>query len=204
MNFFKILFPGLLLSALAGCTVASGPIKAYPSDAAVDPTQLSILYLPPEVELLEADGMETATPYITSGYNEVHLLPGRHQLAVKYVEFWGDADSGSMVKSAPVIFSLVTVPKAKYYLKYKKPGDQWEAQAMAGKFSPWLEDEQGARYNIKQIRYGTKALTSGSPSMTTAAAPYADGGSPLDKLKYWWKQAGYKEKKAFEQWMNAN
>lgn len=81
MRLIKIIFLLHVFVALTACT-ASGPIKAYDDKTLIDKSALSIIYLPPEIEILEADGVELDTPYIESGYNEVHLSPGEHQVAV--------------------------------------------------------------------------------------------------------------------------
>lgn len=187
---------------IAGCAGVSGPIKGYNENLAVDKETLSTIYLPPEIEFLEVDGMEMKTPFIEEGYNEVHIPPGNHQVAVKYVAYWGDASTGSMVNSEPVVLGLSIAPKSTYYFRFKKSEDQWDAQNMADNFVPWLEDASGKKVKNVNNLAGGRLLTSGKPSMT--GQQFTSGNTPLDKLKFWWKNAGYKEKKTFEKWMGNN
>lgn len=201
MYSIKLIFQLFLLFTLSACA-AEGPIKAYDEKAVTDTVSLSFLYLPPEIELIEVDGKSFDTPLITAGYNEVHLLPGRHQIAVKYLKFWGDATAGSLVASKPVIFDLNVQAKAKYYLKYDQPKDELAAQSMVQKFSPWLADQHGVKVQVASGQHGTKTLTSGNNAGSASNAPTGD--IPLEQLKYWWKSASFKEKKAFESWMNQN
>lgn len=202
MQVLKIIFYLFAATFIVGCTAASGPIKAYGKNVTVDKESLSIIYLPPDIELLEVDGMEIDTPFIEEGHNEVHIPPGMHQVAVKYAANWGDATSGGMVKSAPVVLGVNIAPKSSYYIKFNKPKDQWQAEHLANSFAPWMENASGKKLKIvKNLRGGNK-LTSGNKSMT--GQPSMSGKAPLEKLKFWWKKASFKEKKAFESWMGGN
>ena len=201
MNSIKLISQLFVLFILSACA-AQGPIKAYDEKAVTDTTNLSILYLPPEIELVEADGKAFDTPLVESGYNEVHFMPGHHEIAVKYVKFWGDPTSGSLLASKPVIFSVDLQAKSKHYIKFDKPADQWAAQSLVNKFSPWIEDANGVKMQVVAGRYGTKTLTNGKGSAMSTAPKGSD--TPLEHLKFWWKNASFKEKKAFEGWMNQN
>lgn len=199
MRVLKLFFVLFMAIFIAGCAGANGPVKAYDESVAIDKASLSTIYLPPEIELLEVDGMEMETPFIDAGYNEVKIPPGNHQLAVKYAVFWGDPTSGSMVNSEPVVLGLTIAPKSSYYIRLNKPKDQWEAEHLANTFAPWMEDASGKKVKIVN---NLQLLTSGKQSKT--GQQFMSGNTPLDKLKFWWKNAGYKEKKAFEKWMGSN
>lgn len=201
MHGFKLFNFLFLAIFIAGCG-ASGPIKGYGENTAVDKETLSIIYLPPEIELLEVNGMETDTPFIEEGHNEIHIPPGNHQVALKYAVFWGDGTSGSMVKSASVVLGLNIAPKSSYYIKFKRPKDQWQADQLAANFAPWMEDASGKKVKIINNLAGGNQLTSGQGA--SPGQQFMSGNTPLLKLKYWWKNASFKEKKDFESWMNGN
>lgn len=202
MQLLKSVFFVFIVAFVAGCSAAKGPIKAYDTNAAIDKESLSAIFLPPEIELLEVNGSQMETPFIETGYNEIHIPPGKHQLAVKYSAYWGDAVSGSMVKSDPVVMELNIAPKSTYYLKYKQPKDQWEALQIAGTFLPWIEDASGKKIKVIDNMSGGGMLTS---SVRSASGQNAmPGHAPLENLKFWWKKASYKDKKEFETWMGNN
>lgn len=197
LKLFLFLFIAIFI---AGCAGVSGPIKGYDENLAVDKETLSTIYLPPEIEFLEVDGMEMKTPFIEEGYNEVYIPPGDHQVALKYTAYWGDASSGSIVNSKPVVLGLSIAPKSSYYIRFKKPKDQWEAQHLADNFTPWMENASGKKVKIVNNLAGGRLLTSGTPSKTGQPS----GKGSLQKLKFWWRNASYKDKKAFEKWMGNN
>jgi len=196
MGILRLGFYVCVVIFVAGCATAEGPIKAYDETTVVDKQSLAIIYLPPEIELLEVDGIETNTPYIEEGRNEVHITPGNHQLAVKYSSYWGDTSSGSMVRSAPVVLGINVSAKSIYSMKFKKPKDQWQAEHLANSFAPWLEDASGKKVEVINTLPGGNRLTGVNSSM--------GGNTPLQKLKFWWKNASFKDKKAFEKWMLEN
>lgn len=198
MSLLKVIFQVFLLILLGACG-AQGPIKVYDQQAITDTANLAILYLPPEIELVEADGMVFETPFIETGYNEVQLPPGHHEIAVKYVKFWGDASSGNLVSSKPVIYSLELANKTKYFMKFTRPKDQWDAQDMVDRFSPWIEDENGVKVKVTGTQYGTKTLT--DVNRTVTAKQFVEGNNPLEKLKFWWKNSNREEKEAFKKWL---
>ena len=198
MRIIKIISVLLFMTGLAGCG-ASGPIKVYDEKTMTDLSKISVLYLPPEVELVEANGEEYDTPYIETGYNEVHLSPGQHALALKYVKYWGDGVSGSMVVSSPVMFNVKTKGNEKFYLKFKKPKDAWDAQTLAKRFSPWIETADSKREKIKGSQFFSGSVSSGKGA--TAPNGRVKLMNPLKELKFWWEKATYKEKEAFKQWL---
>ena len=199
----KVLKAGylLIILGLVGCAGAGGAIKTFEESEVKDKNRIAVLYLPPAVELLEADGIEYDTPFIETGHNEVHLLPGKHVLAVKYVQFWGNEVSGNMVYSDPILFNLDVEGTETIYLNYERPKDIWAAQAIAKRFSPWLEDASGNKLAVKGSQF-----FSGSLTMTSSAAGSAKAiasKEPLSELKFWWERATYDEREAFKKWLEA-
>lgn len=188
---------GLVL--LAGCVAADGPIKTYDEKSVKDTSKISILYLPPAVDIVEVDGEEYETPFIEQGFNEVHLLPGQHILSVKYVQYWGDVTSGNLVKSSPVIFNLNTKGNEKLYLKYDIPKDEWQAQRLAGRFKPWIENKDNKGTKVKGSQYYSR--DSSSDKGMTALGNKVVLKNPLTELKFWWEQASYDEKQIFKKWL---
>ena len=200
MKYMKFLLGAFILT-LQGCGTG-GPIIGYDESSSVNKESLSIIYLPPEIDMLEIDGTKKDSPFIESGYNEVHVTPGQHQIAVRYMKFWGDNTSGNIIKSKPVVLSLHISPKSKYYVKYKIPEDGWQAVELSNKFSPWVEDASGSKLTDVRKLVGGSMLTSSAEMNKPSHLP--KGTSPLENLKYWWKQAGYNDKKLFEKWMSKN
>ena len=198
MYYVKKIFPVFLLLLLGACG-AQGPIKVYDEKATSDLTNISIIYLPPEIELVEADGMAFDTPYIETGLNEIHLLPGHHELALKYEKYWGTPPSGSLASTKPVVVSFELTKKSGYYLKYSKPEDQWAALAMMDKFSPWLEDKNGVKLKVAVTHAGGTSLT--NVNKTVTARQFVEGNNPLEKLKFWWKNSSREEQEAFKKWL---
>jgi len=198
MQFIKSILFMCVLTALAAC-VAQGPIKAYDETSTVDKARLSIIYLPPEIEIVEADGKEYDTPFIETGYNEIHMLPGKHNIAVKYSRFWGDASSGGVVSSKPVVYSFETMANTKYFMKFNKPQDQWSAQVMVRRFSPWIEQEGGKQLKTEKTMTAHNLLTTGKSA--TTAKQFVAGKNPFEMLKFWWENANYAEKQEFKKWL---
>jgi len=184
---------------MVACATADGPIMAYDEASGLDKSSLSTIYLPASIELIEVDGMVIKTPFITKGHNVVSIPAGSHQLALKYVAFWGDALSGSMVRSKPVVLTMDIAPKSEYFVRFKQPQDQWQAEHLANVFTPWLEDAVGNKVKTVQHRTTNKRLTQQDNSSRNE--PSAPGKEPLQNLQYWWGKASYKDKKAFENWM---
>lgn len=189
-----------LIAVLAGCGASSGPIKLYDESEIQNTSNIAIIYLPPEIELIEADGQELDTPYIETGYNEVHLLPGKHVLAVKYVKFWGDEISGSMVRSGPVLFNIQIKGRERLYMNFDRPKDHWSAQGMAKRFQPWLEDKAGKKRDIKGSQFYSGSLT--LPNSAAGSNKAMSAKEPLSELKFWWDKASYDEKEAFKKWLD--
>ncbi len=198
MYFIKVIFQVLIVLILGACA-AQGPIKVYDERTKPDLSNINIIYLPPEIELLEADGMVFETPYIETGFNEVHLLPGHHEIALKYAKFWGDPSSGRMITTKPVVFSIDLTNKSKYFVRYDKPEDIWGAQALIQKFSPWIEDDKGVKLKVSATQLGTASLTNINKSVT--ARQFVEGNNSLEKLKFWWKNSTGGEKAAFKKWI---
>ncbi|MDH5446882.1 MAG: DUF2057 domain-containing protein [Gammaproteobacteria bacterium] len=190
------------LLAISACFGTSGPIKAYDTATVQGTPKISILYLPPAIELLEIDGVEYESPYIETGFNEVHLLPGKHVVTIKYVKYWGDGTAGSMISSKPILFKLETKGGEKLTVNYTRPKDQWSAQIMVNRFKPWIENNDNKKSNIKgsQFYSGSLALTGRSSGV--------EGGvktrEPLSELKFWWDKATYAEKEEFKKWLDSD
>lgn len=202
MQVYRRLIFSFVVVSLAGCFGSSGPVKTYDEATVKDTSKVSILYLPPAIELLEVNGMEYDTPFIETGKNEVHLLPGKHVLAVKYVKFWGDETSGSMVRSEPVIFNLDLKGKEKITMEYTRAKDQWAAQAMVKRFKPWLEDAQGKKLKTKGSQFFSGSLTLTSSAAGSAKAIASK--EPLSELKFWWDKATHDEKQNFKKWLESD
>lgn len=200
MQLFKIFFIWFAaVILLTGCGATTGPIKAYDEGTQADTGNIGILYLPAEIELLEIDGKEVSSPYIQTGYNEVHFLPGKHALAVKYVQYWGDQISGGMVRSDPVIFKFEIKDKEQYYLRFEKPKDQWEALKIAKRFNPWLEARNAPGKTVKSEQMFDKSLT--SSNFANLSDNQKAATRPLNELKFWWTKASHDEKQEFQKWL---
>lgn len=203
MKYIKMGVWGFLFSVLGACSTASGPIKAYDESAGIDPGRLARIYLPPEIDLLEVDGVEKDSPFIEQGLNEIQLLPGKHEITIKYQKYWGSEVSGSMVSSDPVTFHLDIGASESYTLKFPVVKDIWGATSMAAKFKPWLEDKKGTRLAVKQVKSGVISLRSPATA-TMSAEEIVSRQKPLEKLQFWWKLADKKDRKAFRRWIVEN
>jgi len=193
------------IAMLISCS-ASGPIKAYDEGAVKDKNQLAIIYVPPELEVEDVDGVAKNTPFIESGYNEIHLLPGQHDVTVSYERFWGDAASGNMVSSKPVTLSLQVEAGLEYVIKIKTPQDQWQAEQLATNFKPWIESKSGQKLAIKRKKYKVSQTPVEAKSTTgtgLSAEEIVARQNPLEKLKFWWKLAEKKDRQAFQSWVKA-
>ncbi len=195
MKMLTVPFYLSMIVFVTACSTTNVPIMTYDEALVLDRENVSVIYFPAEIELLEVDGQEIKTPFIAEGYHEVRILAGKHQLALKYVAFWGDATSGSIVSSKPVVFGLDITPKSTYFIKYAKPRGQWQAEHLANTFAPWVETASGKKVTTVHDK------VSGKKRMTQ---PLKSVNTPLQKLKFWWKNASFKEKKQFEGWMGNN
>ncbi len=202
VNIFKLYCYFFTAILFTGCATANDPINVYDENLVLDKKMLSIIYVPADIEVLEVDGMQIKPPFIEQGYNTVVISAGSHRLTVKYVALWGDATSGSIVSSKPVVLSFDIAPKSTYYIKFNIPKDPWQAEHLANIFAPWMEDASGKKVKTVNHQAAKKLPISASKSMMKQAL--TPGDSSLDKLKFWWKSASFKEKKAFENWMGEN
>ncbi|MDH5181539.1 MAG: DUF2057 domain-containing protein [Gammaproteobacteria bacterium] len=203
MRFYKYMLGMVLLPLLVACgATATGPIKGYDSSTSVDTAQLARIYLPPEIEVLDVDGEVKSTPYITEGMNEVHLLPGEHEMTVKYVKYWGDDVSGSLVRSDDVTLRFTVAASGEYVLKFPQVKDNLSASLMVKKFSPVLEDKQGGRLAARKMHNrGQRISQPPNEESSLDAADIVAKQKPLEKLQFWWKLADKEERKAFQRWV---
>ncbi|MDH5408065.1 MAG: DUF2057 domain-containing protein [Gammaproteobacteria bacterium] len=203
MNILKITISTVLLAMIAGCS-GSGPMKAYDEATVTDKNQLAIIYLPPDLEVEEVNGIKQDTPFIETGFNEVHVLPGKHNIVLAYERFWGDAASGHLVSSKPVTLTLDVNAGQKYVIKFKVPKDQWDATLLVSNFRPWVETKSGQKIATKstigKVINASTDKTSGSSSGLSAEEIVARQ-KPLEKLKFWWKLADKDDRKAFQKWL---
>lgn len=193
----------LLITIIAGCS-SSGPMKAYDEAAVTDKSQLAIIYIPPDLEVESVDGVEQDTPFIETGFNEVHVLPGKHDIELTYERFWGGASSGYLISSNPVTITMKAEAGKKYIVKFHAPKDQWQAEMLISNLKPWVESKSGQKIATKTVKgkapniSAAKAKASSSP---LSAEEIVARQKPLEKLKFWWKLAEKKDRKAFQKWV---
>lgn len=225
---------------LSACAGAAGPIRLYEGPKKPD-NEIARFLVPSELEVVAIDGKALEAPYVPDGQYQVELLPGDHQIAVVYSEYWGDDTVGSLVVSDAFYFQFATAAGGTYVFKHNGPEDLVNANfdTLIGDIKIWLEQRKtGQTINaastsayggflartIRQVATGQGEGTpkAGVPSLQTNNAQAASPTLPLptdtgaasaliaeqiiaqqnalDRLKFWWKMADQKQRKAFQAW----
>ena len=217
----------LLCAAVLGagaCSSHTGPVQVYdgpklPSQEVVKLIALSSL------EVLAVDEKEIDLPYFSGKHYEMELLPGSRKLKVIYRETWGTPDSSSvLVVSDASLFQWNAKAGAAYLLKHDGPADTEQVDDFRKLPNIWLVDPETGRriepyarekYGAPVVRMFRKSALSDTASAADARKQPSAGtmGSALQaedivmqqdalkRLKFWWKMADERDRKAFREWM---
>lgn len=231
--------------SLFACAGAAGPIRLYEGTKKPD-DEIARLLVPSELEVVAIDGEELDVPYVPDSQYQVELLPGDHQIAVVYSEYWGDPTVGNLVVSDAFYFRIALAAGSTYMFKHDAPEDLMNADISPRDIKIWLEQPQtGQTINaVSRGTYGTllartiRQLGTGKEAGKPKAvvnSPAIDSGemdsekqtaatsqtlatqndssallaeqiisqqNALVRLKFWWKMADGKQRKAFQVWID--
>jgi uncharacterized protein YccT (UPF0319 family) len=158
-----------------------------------------VLHLPSDMAVLQVDGkaMRKRGHLLGAIYEEILLLPGPHQLTLRYEDLW-DHDQGDdyeKLRSKPVTVSFNPQTAGHYTLIHSRPQSLREAQALERSFSAAAISFQktGDAHPIP----ATAAKESTPPPLP----PAPEMQSTVDVLKYWWERTSENEREAFLRWV---
>lgn len=199
-----------LLVLLTACS-ATGPVRFY-SGPPQPRDQLAIVEVPAAITVLSIDGKEVNSPSKLSGIYEVQLKPGHHLIEFRYELYWGNSDTGMLIKSKDTGVDAVFEAGKTYAIRYKKPQDADQASNFLTDFPATLVDlssgKQYSSYVIKNLdavlaAQKAKAQTTSQAAAATAMpnAQTASNADPVKRLKFWWLMANKQQRKQFTDWM---
>lgn len=126
-------FAGILLTSFVIMTLtACGGMKVHQAyDGPARPEkEVATLVIPQAFDILFIDRKKFG-PAIYSGNTNIAVLPGKHQVIIKYKDFW-DAGSGSArIESDPISITMNVVAGHKYQVQFTKLANIEEARAFA-------------------------------------------------------------------------
>ena len=199
----------LALSVLLAACSATGPVRFYagppqPKD------KLAIVNVPAAITVLSIDGKEVDSPSKLSGSYEVQLEPGYHLIEFRYALYWGNSETGMLVKSKDTGVDAVFEAGKTYAIHYQMPQDADQASKFLDDFPATLVDlSSGKQYNsyvIKNLEatlaaQRNKAQTAGTTTSAMPNAQTAANADPVKRLKFWWLMANKQQRKQFTDWM---
>jgi uncharacterized protein YccT (UPF0319 family) len=217
IRFFVLLMCGVVLS---GCLATGGPIHYYKGEKR-DESRLATIILPEEIDVVAVNNRKRALPLVRGETYELKLLPGLNELVLEYDTIWEiDSDTHENVVSDVVMVSQVLKAGDVYTIKVPKFDTLKAAKQFADDFKvEMVEQQSGEKAVSKPARYGVassvpmnriisnvKAGVTGESEIVIHGAEdraHQAAGlySPLQNLRYWWKEASEQERELFEDWM---
>jgi len=206
--------------ALAGCVTTGGPIHYYKGNP-LSEAQLATVILPEEIDLVAVNNRKRALPLVRNETYEIKLLPGLNELVLEYETIWElDSDSHETVQSEVIIVSQLMKAGDVYSISVPDFKTLEEAKAFAENFEvTMIKQSTGEKVVSKKARYGvvsavpaSRVVSSVKAGVTGEAEVVVHGVedrahqvegkySPLQNLRYWWKEASEQERELFEDWM---
>ena len=190
----QLLLWGLLL-ILMGCA-HTGPYVLHTQ------TQMSLaeqaqVTLPKAIDVVQLDGKKLKLAYSPDDVRHYYLLPGQHELVLRYVQLWEDDMGNEEVLTSKLVgFQLTT-----------KAGDHFE---LVTDMPRTLEDARRFSRDIQlQLKGSGNALLTGQ-LIAAFRQPAAidvlinDKGSPYEHLVEWWRVASPDEKEMFLKYIREN
>ncbi len=200
----------VLALTLTACAETSSFIQNY-QGSRLAKSDVVELIIPYELEILEIDGKSFKTPYVPNGVYQIELLPGEHQFAVIYKEFWGSGLDSSLAKSDVFLFKQLMSSGERYLFQHDAPQELESANMdrLGSEVKVWLV----------QRNTGQKIIATDSAELTGFLSPpnskkiktndpalesnYSNAGaSAYQQLQHWWKMADDKQRQAFKDWVN--
>ncbi|MDH5302233.1 MAG: DUF2057 domain-containing protein [Gammaproteobacteria bacterium] len=186
----------LLLLLLAGCS-HTGPYKLY-DQAQPGSSGHVTLKLPHAIDLLQLDQQKLKLPYSADAVRQYLLLPGKHQLTVRYRQLWLDGQANhEVVDSKLVTFSIDAHAGDELTLQTALPQTLSDARTFAKQIRLQLVNQQ------QQVIDGELLPEAKQPSSAIEVL-FKDNGSSYDQLVTWWNAASDDEKNQFRRYIETH
>lgn len=210
--------------AAGACAPHTGLVQVY--DGPKRPSQEIVkLIALSSLEVLVVDGKEIDLPFFSGKQYEMELLPGSRKLKVIYRESLRRPDAQSQLfVSDAFLFQLNAKAGAVYLLEHDGPTRDQQVGDFIERPNIWLVDpETGQRiepyarekYGSAIVRFFRRPDASDTASAADAGKQPSAGtmGSAsqaedivmqqdaLERLKFWWKEAGADVRQAFREWI---
>jgi uncharacterized protein YccT (UPF0319 family) len=146
-------FVAITLSACQGMSVH----QAY--DGAARPeAEVATIIIPEAFNILFIDRKKFG-PALYSGNTNITVLPGKHQLIIKYKDFWDLGDGSERIESDPISITMNVAAGNKYQVQFPKLANIEDARAYAKNPSIEVVDQSTHEKVAAAIEY--KLYTSG-------------------------------------------
>src|SRR5699024_9639848 len=126
---------------LAACAPSS-IVQLYPG-AQRPADQVMTVRVPRQLNIFSINGqrIEGIHTFISTGYKDLKLLPGRYEIIAYYKELCDlSPDEHTNVEADPVTFVVDGQAGGMYKLGYTHPQNAYQARALANHFSGWTEN----------------------------------------------------------------
>ncbi|GLQ33701.1 DUF2057 family protein [Litoribrevibacter albus] len=217
IRLFLVMMIGVVLS---GCLATGGPIHYYKGEPR-DESKLATIILPEEIDVVAVNNRKRALPLVRGETYELKLLPGLNELVLEYDTLWElDADTHETVTSDVVMISQVLKAGDVYSISVPKFDSLSAAKQYAKNFKvDMVKKATGETVASKPARYGvmssvpmSRVMSNLEAGVTGESEVVVHGSedrahqaaglySPLQNLRYWWKEASEQERELFEDWM---
>jgi len=203
------LFLGCALVAASGCAVRA--VTLY--DATERTTeQISTLRLPYAIDVIAIDGKKYKGVLPVAEFIDYEILPGNHEIAMRYFQPWMDEDGNNeFVKSPAIAVTQMFEPGAVYAVAAQKPKTVGQARKYASDLVVSVV-QQGSGKEVKSVLLPASRQDGGllanlvkKNGETTEASGLCSQNGPagtpctaFDQLGFWWNRATDDEKARFK------
>lgn len=201
---FFLLMMALAATVLAGCSSTGGPLQTY-AGAARPPSDVVLVDVPEEIEVMAIDGHEPPPSFLKSRV-QLALLPGEHVFSLRYVElFQLNADEHDVVRSKQAALRFTAVAGSHFRLQIPKQASVAAARefAKAPQFSLSSLDGKAVAESTAVRSYAEASLVD-TISQAFESATQGETAKPagnLELLQDVWTRSSVDEKNAFRRWL---
>ena len=195
-------FLAVQLFFLSGCRGTKTVQLHNPDEVRED--EVVRVRVPIDILVLDVDGRDVGDffSYLSSYEKEIQIVPGEHEMTVRYSDFWDYDDSHfEKFRSAKVVLAFEAEAGRTYRVVHPRLKNIREAAEFEKNPEFWIEEEIGqTRVSTSRSEEGDKADPDILKAEAETSAVNSDDAddAPLEED---WDSLSEEEKKKFREWM---